>query len=281
MSGKKNKTVKTPTPSKSIERKFGEANINMIDLMSNQYENQVLKALSAETVAKFTDAKEGQGNYARRFKRLSIGVRKKLMRRFSNIRIERMAKDFLEKSDRETSAKLYKAVEAKVGIPAKQLALKEATNATRNALILETATWMQKLRDETLELYTANTLRAMTQGTGIEDIMADFAKLKEKRKNHAKFTARNQINNFNSIMTKTRAKKIGITRARWVTSGDERVRGNPSGASPNPVNNHYWADGKEFDLDKGLKFPSGNTLLPATDYQCRCTYELIIEGEDE
>lgn len=268
---KKPKTVKSQPPSRTMERRFAEANEYMVDLMSTIYENQVLKELNVSTVNKFADATDQSGNYARAFKRLSVGVRRKLLRRFSNLRIERMAKEFLEKSDRETKEKLYKAIEAKVGIPAQELAMKEALNTTRNALILETAQWMQKLRDETLELYTANTLRQMTLGKGIGDIMDEFAQMKEKRKNHAKFTARNQINNFNSIMTKTRAQKAGITKAIWRTAEDERVR--PS---------HAWRNGKEFDLNKGLySSMDGKTLLPATDYQCRCTYELVIEDDVE
>ena len=255
---KKQTQIKAPAPSRTIERRFAEATENMIDLMSRQYENQVLRQLNVSTINKFTDSQDQSGNYARGFKKLSSRARKKLLRRFSNIRIERMAKDFLNRADRETSAKLYKAVERKVGIPAKQLAVQEVVGQAKNALILETTNWMTKLRDETLELYTANTLRAMTQGKGIEEIITEFAGMKEKRKNHAKFTARNQINNFNSIMTKTRAKKIGITKAKWQTSEDERVR-----------SSHEDRNGKEFDLDEGLySSQDGKTLLPATDYQC-------------
>lgn len=270
-SSKKIKTVKSQAPSRTLERRFGDINEYMVELMSRIYENQVLRELNATTINKFADSTDQSGNYARAFKRLSVGVRKKLLRRFSNLRIERMAKEYLEQSDRETKEKLYKAVESKVGISAKELAFKEGLSATRNALILETATWMQKLRDETLELYTANSLRMMTQGKGIGEIMGEFSKMKEKRKNHAKFTARNQINNFNSIMTKTRAQKIGIKKAIWRTAEDERVR--PS---------HAWRNGKEFDLNEGLySSMDGKTLLPATDYQCRCTYELIFEDDDE
>jgi len=268
----KNKiTIKTQAASKTIERRFGEANESMIELISRIYEKQVLQGLKASTVNKFTDAPDQSGNYARAFKRLSLGVRKKLIRRFSNIRIETMAKDFLEESDRQSKEKLYAAVESKVGISAKELAAKEAMSQTKNALFLETSTWMQKLRDETLEMYTANSLRMMTQGKGIGEIMDEFAKMKEKRKNHAKFTARNQINNFNSIMTKTRAQKIGIKKAIWQTAQDERVR--PS---------HEARNGKEFDLSEGLySSMDGKTLLPATDYQCRCTYILKFEGDDD
>jgi len=120
-------------------------------------------------------------------------------------------------------------------------------------------------------MYTANSLRAMTQGSSLAEIMEQFDGLVEKRKNHAKFTARNQIANFNSITTKLRAQNLGITRARWITSHDERVR---------PC--HDVRNGKEFDLDKGLYSScDGEWLLPGVDYQCRCDYELIIPADDE
>ena len=172
------KTVKTPTPSRTAERRFGEANEHMVDLMSRIYQKQVLEALNVSTINKFADAPDQSGNYARAFKRLSVSTRKKLMQRFSNTRIERMAKDFLEKSDRETQAKLYAAVEKKVGIPAAQLALSEATRSTKNALILETAQWMQKLRDETLELYTSNTMFYLC----LKALMLMISKAKRRRK---------------------------------------------------------------------------------------------------
>jgi uncharacterized protein with gpF-like domain len=112
-------------------------------------------------------------------------------------------------------------------------------------------------------------------------VLEQYSGMVEKRKNHAKFTARNQIANYNSLVTKARAQNLGITSARWVTAHDERVRGNPSGKYPNATPDHFWAEGKEFDLSIGLKFPSGKTLLPGVDYQCRCTYELIIPADDD
>lgn len=262
-----NRPVKTRATNKTIERRFSKVTEDMVDLISRIYQKQVLEALNQSTIDKFQDNQTG--NFARAFKRVSNKVKRKLLRRFSNLRIERMSDEFLKKADRISRDQLYKSLESRLGIPAKQLAIKEGLTVRRSALILETALWVQKLRDETIELYTANSLRMMAQGNGIGEVLKEFSLLKEKRKNHAKFTARNQINNFNSLMTKARAQKVGIKRARWVTSGDERVR-----------DSHVVRDGKEFDLDKGLfSSADGKTLLPATDFQCRCGYELIIEGE--
>ena len=102
-------------------------------------------------------------------------------------------------------------------------------------------------------------------------IVAGVDGLEEKRKNHAKFTARNQIGNFNSLTTKIRAQNLGITQAIWRTSRDERVR---------PC--HKVRDGKAFDLATGLYSScDGLSLLPGVDFQCRCDYELVIPEDDE
>ena len=103
------------------------------------------------------------------------------------------------------------------------------------------------------------------------EILEQFDGLVEKRKNHAKFTARNQIGNFNSLTTKIRAQNLGITQAIWRTSRDERVR---------PC--HHARRDKVFDLDKGLYSSCDQLwLLPGVDFQCRCDYELIIPEDDE
>ena len=65
-------------------------------------------------------------------------------------------------------------------------------------------------------------------------------------------------------------KKLGIKKAVWRTSADERVRAS-----------HEARDGKEFELSEGLySSVDGKTLLPGTDYNCRCSYRMILEDEE-
>lgn len=216
----------------------------------------------------FNDAQTG--NYAAVLTKLANKTSKDLTKRFSNKRIKDLTTQVLSKNDKRAKKIFYENASKSLGIDPLTLMKKDGMTYDFNALVIETETWAQKLRDDTLEEYTANTLRSMTQGDSIEDILKQYDGLAEKRKNHAKFTARNQVANSNSIMNKTRAQKLGITKAVWVTSGDEGVR--PS---------HEARDGKEFDLAVGLySSVDGKTLLPGTDYQCRCGYRMIID-EDE
>lgn len=260
--------IKAPGAPRAQERELSEAAVYMVEQISQRFRNQVFGELNKSTVEKFADAQ--RGNYAKVYLTLARRVQRKLLRQFDDDRIEELVKRVLGKVNNRNRSELYQKVEKRIGINSTELTQTEGLMADINALNLETAQWVKKLRDETLEMYTANSLRAMTQGSSLSDIMAQFDGMVEKRKNHAKFTARNQIANFNSITTKLRAQNLGITRARWITSRDERVR-----------ECHKQRNDKEFDLDKGLYSScDGQWLLPGVDYQCRCDYELIIPEDD-
>lgn len=261
--------VKTAAPSKTLEREYGEAMEAMVSAMASQFRREAIAALNKGTVEKFADAQIG--NFASVFLKLANSANRKITKRFSSKRLEAMARRYLSKMNATGREKLYGELAAKTGIDAKRLAAEEGLKFTTNALILETQRWAQKLRDETLEAFTANTLRAMTLGQPLEKIMEQFDGMVEKRRGNARMVARTQVANFNSVMTKTRAQNVGIKRAIWVTSHDERVR---------PC--HDVRNGKEFDLNEGLYSScDGKTLLPGTDYNCRCTYRMIIPDLEE
>jgi len=267
--------IKAPKSPRGVERKFAADVTGMVALMARIYRKQAIEALNAGTIEKFADAAPQavldaqSGNYAKIFLKLSGAVQRKLLSRFSNTRIDEMVGRRLNETDKSNSKRLYAAIESKLGVSAKELAATEGMKATRNALIAETAKWIQKTRDETLEFFTANTLRAMTLGQGLDTIMSEFDGMVEERKNHARFVAQNQINNYNSIMTKTRAQEVGVSRAIWITEGDDRVR-----------ESHADRDGREFDLAKGCySSKDGEHLLPGVDYNCRCDYDLIIPND--
>jgi len=271
--------VKSPEPMKSVERQFAEAIQYMLDQMQKRWRSQALGGLQKSTVEKFTDAQTG--NFAKVYLAVAGKVRRKLLKQFDDDRLEELAKKFTGKVDRRNREEFYKRVESNIGISRKELEATEGLTYQINAYSLETFQWIKKLRDETLQGWTSQTLRLMAEGKGLPEILSQFDDMVEKRKGHAKMVARTQISTFNSLVSKARAQNLGIEKAIWVTAKDERVRGNPSGKYPNAKPSHHWADGKEFVLSEGLTFPSGKTLLPGVDYACRCTYRMIIPSADE
>ena len=264
--------IKGPKSPRSQENELADFLEYMVAQMGQRFRNQVLNELNASTVDKFADEaldaadierlsafKDAQvGNYAAILLRLSKRVKRKLLKQFDDSRIEAQIRKTLGKVDRKTRDQFYARIAAKVGINVQDLIAKEGMKAATNALILETRQWVTTLRDEALEKFTNNTLFAMSQGESLDTIVSQFDTIVSERKNHARFLARNQVQNYNSVTTKIRAQNLGITKAIWVTAGDERVR--PS---------HEARDGKEFDLAEGLySSVDGKSLLPGTDYNC-------------
>lgn len=272
--------VKAPKSPRAQENEMGDFIEFMVEQMAQRYRNQVLNQLQAGTVEKFADGepvdlsgytfKDAQtGNYAAILLKLSRQTKRKLLKQFNDSRIEAQIRKTLDKVDRKTRQQFYERIAAKIGIDVKALIATEGMKSTTNALVLETAQWVKTLRDEALEKFTNNTLFAMSQGESLDTIVNQFDTIVSERKNHARFLARNQVQNYNSITTKIRAQNLGIEKAVWETAGDERVR--PS---------HEDRDGKEFDLAEGLySSVDGQYLLPGTDYNCRCVAIYVIPSE--
>ena len=125
-----------------------------------------------------------------------------------------------------------------------------------------------------------------TSVTGVQTcalpILADlFSQVKKdtglKLKN-GDLIARNELKAFNSELSKKRAENVGIKKAIWRNSQDERVRGNPGGIYPNANQDHWTLEGKEYVVGVGLKDPrSGEMIEPGEPINCRCVAEFIVE----
>ena len=275
----KGATIKAPEPPRSEIRQFGNAIEYMVDQMAQRWRTQIFKELNQDTIEKFTDAKQ-VGNFANVFLKMARRVRRKLMTQFDDPRIEKLAKNFTGKVDNRNKSEFYRRAEKHVGISREELEATEGLTFQINAYQLETMQWVKKMRDDTLQQWTSNTLRQMAEGKGLPEILKQFDGMVEQRRGHAKMVARTQIATFNSLTSKIRAQNLGIKRAKWVTSRDERVRGNPGGKYPNARPSHYALDGVEFDLSKGA-YINGQYLLPGTSPNCRCDYIMVIPEMDE
>ena len=257
--------IKAPEAPRSEIRQFGNAIEYMVDQMAQRWRTQIFKELNQDTIEKFTDAKQ-TGNFSKVFLTMAARVQRKLLKQFDGERLDKMVDKYTGKVDKRNKSEFYRRAEKSIGIGREELEATEGLTFQINAFKAETQQWVKKMRDDTLQEWTSNTLRQMAEGKGLPDIMKQFDGMAEKRRGHAKMVARTQIATFNSLTSKARAQNLGITKARWVTSADERVR--PSHSSRN---------GKEFVLSEGLyDSGDGKTLLPGTDYQCRCDYEMDI-----
>ena len=85
-------------------------------------------------------------------------------------------------------------------------------------------------------------------------------------RNRAKLIARDQSNKVHATMEQARRQELGIKKAIW----------RHSAAAKEPRKSHVAANGKEFDVDKGL-YLDGEWVLPGQAINCGCTSRAVIE----
>lgn len=103
--------------------------------------------------------------------------------------------------------------------------------------------------------------RGARQGKTAKEIAKEIRKRGKVAKSRSELIARDQVNKFNGQLNQLRQQDVGVTKYRWRTSLDERVR--PEHAS---------REGKVFSWDDP---PSDGH--PGEPIQCRCYAEPIIE----
>ncbi len=85
----------------------------------------------------------------------------------------------------------------------------------------------------------------------------------------AKFIARDQTATLNSMISIARAKKTDIKKGIWIKTKPNKTK------NYTPRESHNKADGKEFDLDKGLKV-DGEYIFPGQKIGCTCTMSYVM-----
>jgi SPP1 gp7 family putative phage head morphogenesis protein len=111
---------------------------------------------------------------------------------------------------------------------------------------------------------------AVRTGRRVEDLAEDIEARFGVSESRARLIARDQVLKANSDMTQTRMTAAGITRYRWSTSRDERVR---------PM--HRELEGQIFSWsDPPITNPKGDRNHPGRDYQCRCVQVPVLDFEE-
>ena len=263
---KRRTVIKTPAPAQTFENEISRFMRFMVRTIRQRFENMVIDELPDH---RFQDSR---GNYARQFERLTRQVRQSIVRQFGDDRIEQLTHEILHRTNKRNRRIFYKEIEEKIGIDTDRIVKQEGLTWENNALVAETMQWIKSLRDSTLEDHATFALRAMATGASRTAVVQEaVAVAANTGRRSAETAARTQIQTYNSLSTRLRALNLGIERARWITSRDgKRVR-----------RSHRDRDGKLFNLRKGLYSAlDRKTLLPGVDYNCRCTYELVLDRGD-
>lgn len=122
------------------------------------------------------------------------------------------------------------------------------------------------IKDEALRSMKTSLFEQLRSGVRAEEISESLRKYIDPSvgnvRARADLIARDQIGKFNGQLAQLRQSEVGVSRYRWRTVGDERVR-----------ESHREKDGNIYSWDD----PPADTGHPGEDYQCRCYGEPVFE----
>lgn len=125
--------------------------------------------------------------------------------------------------------------------------------------------------------------KAVQAGTAYPEVIKQIRAIDESiTYSKARLIARDQIGKLNGRLAEQRQVDAGIESYLWDTSGDERVRGNPSGRFPKAIPSHWimdqvlcrwddknvmWEDSTGTWIPRAPRMPRAH---PGEEIQCRC-----------
>lgn len=120
-----------------------------------------------------------------------------------------------------------------------------------------------------LERVQGQVWRCVTDGYDLSALATNLKKEYAITKRRAELIARDQGAKAHAAIERAKRQELGIERAIWLHSH----------ASRTPRPSHLHANGKEFDVSKGM-YLDGQWVQPGELINCRCCSKSIIEGID-
>lgn len=141
----------------------------------------------------------------------------------------------------------------------------------RDAIIAENVALIRSIPEKYFTEVESMVFRSVAKGGDrkqlADEIEREFGKRHGITRRRAEFIARDQVRKATSALSNARQRAAGIKKGTWLHSGG----GNQ------PRHKHVQANGKEFDLDKGLPIgDKGQYVLPGEEPGCGCTWKPVL-----
>ena len=266
---KKSYQIKAYRRTENFEQEIENFLVFMSEQIGTRFNNQVLKKLNKSSINKFQDAQTG--NFAVIFRTLSKYAIRRLLKQFSNKRIEQYLNAFYKRIDKASQSTFYKTIEHDLGVSIKDIIKTDGLNSFINANSLKTALQIEAVRDRAIETMSTNLIRLMTAGQRLDTLYEEVENVTGKNKTKSTLVARQELTVFNSQLNKKRALNLGFSQRKWNavggTSGSTRTR-----------KCHTVRDGKFYPVD-GKLYSScdGKSLEVGEEINCRCWDTFVMD----
>lgn len=128
---------------------------------------------------------------------------------------------------------------------------------------------IKSIPQEYLTGVQGDVMRSVQTGRDLASLTRSLQDKYGVTRRRAELISRDQNNKATSAMLRARQVELGITKAIWVHSG--------GGKHPRPK--HVAADGREYDVTKGLPIgDKGQYVFPGEEINCRCVMRSVIPG---
>jgi SPP1 gp7 family putative phage head morphogenesis protein len=112
-------------------------------------------------------------------------------------------------------------------------------------------------------------MRSVQTGRDLSTLADELEKRYKITKKRAALIARDQNNKATASITRVRQEEIGITHAIWMHSGGDK----------HPRPKHLKANGRRYDIKKGLKIgDNGEWVFPGEEVGCTCVSRSVVPG---
>lgn len=280
----KGKSVKI---SKGPELDYYKELRKMVEEISTRFLNIAVEGMDREYVSEVIEDESVNS----RLTRLIKEVRGKINSQFDRQRLLKKIALIIARADREHKEVFKKAINYGFGIDIAKLPEFKAYKQFINMAIKKNLNEITSLKETTLNNLERSLRTSIEKGKSIEQVRIEMRASGQVSKKKATMIAREEIKNVTTMLTKKRFLNVDIKMVEWLTSGDERVRGNPSGRYPNVRPSHYIMNRKIVRLDDptvysedGIKWKKRTADMPK-DFPgdaigCRCDmipYERLDE----
>lgn len=260
MAGKqKLKTVRPVRPNAGVEAWYRRQLDRQVREMQNSVVYWLTANYKASGAAVAMDAspavfmRDAMRKLAKRWTKSFDSIAQKLADRFAG--------DALKNSD----VSLHNAIET-AGFTV-EFKMTTPMNNALQATITENVGLIRSIPERYFTEVEGLVMRSVARGRDLSYLTDELQKRYGITRRRAALIARDQNNKATSVMQAARQKSLGITQGIW--------RHSHAGKEPRP--SHVKADGKVFDLSKGMLL-DGKWTMPGEEINCRCTWSAVIPG---
>ncbi|EEP1124220.1 phage head morphogenesis protein [Salmonella enterica] len=219
-------------------------------LTANYKESGAAVAMDASPAVFMRDAIK---NLAKRWNKAFDNLSQKLAERFAG--------DVMKNTDVSLNNALETAgftVEFKLTAP---------MNNALQATIAENVGLIRSIPEKYFTEVEGLVMRSVARGRDLSHLTDELQRRYGITRRRAALIARDQNNKATSVMQAARQQSLGITQGVWKHSH----------AGKEPRSSHVKADGKVFELSKGM-YLDGKWVMPGEEINCRCTWSPVIPG---